>query len=221
MTVEHRFQAMIRDPEAYSDMDYLLTEAAQARCVIAAHFLRNCPHVIEIGGFKTPITLFLTGKHRSVTVIDPLMREFQSENLNGRACKVRHIPQTFQSAEIEVPGEYGFLMLGASLKYFDRDTARSESEWSRLAGLIQGARVAVIEAAVDWPLGLGILERILQLPDIRVRATLDLDLSRNPGMDPEHFRRRLVVLESARAIPPGRRPAPASGSGKRVSGYDV
>ena len=195
MAIEQKFQAMIRDPEAYADMDYLVTDAAQSRCVIAAHFLRDCPHVIEIGGFKTPITLYLTGKHRSVTVIDPLMREYQRETLNGHVCRVRHIPATFQSARIEVPSDYGFVMLGASLKYFAEDPARRESEWTRLAGLIQGARVAVIEAALDWALGRGILERILQLPDIRVRAKLDLDLGDNPGMDPEHFRRRLLVLE--------------------------
>ena len=194
MAIELKFQEMLSDPEAYADMDYLVSEAAQSRCVIAAHHLRDCPHVIEIGGFKTPITLYLTGQHRSVTVIDPLMRELRRETLNGHPCKVRHIPKTFQAVELDVPDDYGFLMLGASLKYFDEDPERREQQWQKLADLIQGARVAVVEAPVEWSLGMGILDRITALPGIQVRAQVDLDLSGNPGMDPDHFVRRLLVL---------------------------
>ena len=58
----------------------------------------------------------------------------------------------------------------------------------------EAAMVAVIEAAVDWPLGKGILDRLLDIPGMQVRASIGLDLSANPGMDPDHYRRRLLVL---------------------------
>lgn len=188
-------QDFLQHPDAYPDMDYLLSEAAQFRCVIAAHVLRNCPHVLEIGGFTTPISQYLHGQHESVTVIDPLMRAYSSDSRNGRPCRIRHIPQTFQDAEITMPGEYGFVMLGVSLKHFSQVPERAREEWARLSEMVRGARVAVVEAAIDWPLGKRALDRLATLPGMRVRTRLDLDLSGNPGMDPDHYRRRLLVLE--------------------------
>lgn len=190
-------QELLQNPGAYPDMDYLLSEAAQFRCVIAAHIVRDCPHVLEVGGFTTPISQYLRARHESVTVVDPLMRAYRADTLNGHPCRVRHIPDSFQSAGIGPLFDYGFVMLGASLKHFSEDPARANQEWTQLAGLVVNARVAVIEAAVDWELGRGALERLARLPQIRVRSQLDLDLSGNPGMDPDHYRRRLLVLERA------------------------
>ncbi len=193
-----RGRDFLQQPDAYPDMDYLLSEAAQVRCVIAAHALRDCPHVLEIGGFTTPISQFLRGQHRSVTVVDPLMRAYRSDNLNGRPCRVRHIPGAFQDTDLDIQGEYGFVMLGASLKHFSRAPEQAEQEWKQLNRLVTGARVAVVEAAIDWPLGKQALDRLQALPGLRVRTRLDLDLSKNPGMDPDHYRRRLLILEKAR-----------------------
>jgi hypothetical protein len=186
---------MLQNPQAYPDMDYLESEAAQSRCVIAAHVMRHCPHVLEIGGFTTPISLFLTGHHESVTVIDPLMRAYASDHLNGYPCQVRHVPKSFQQASFDIEGEYGFVMLGASLKHFSEDLLQKEQEWEMLVNLISGAQVSVIEAAIDWPLGKGALDKLLEIPNIKIRTSIDLDLSANPGMDPDHYRRRLLVLE--------------------------
>ena len=188
-------QDFLQHPGAYPDMDYLLSEAAQFRCVIAARVLRHCPHVIEIGGFTTPISQFLTGQHRSVTVIDPLMRAYSGDSLNGAPCRVRHIPQAFQSVDIELPERYGFVMLGASLKHFSEQRDQAEQEWVQLSELVQGAQVAVIESAIDWSLGRQALEKLAALPGLRVRTRLDLDMSGNPGMDPDHYRRRMLILE--------------------------
>jgi len=185
----------LQNPHEYPDMDYLYSEAAQSRCVIAAHALRACPHVVEIGGFTTPITHFLTGRHQSVTVFDPLMKAYSSDRLNDAPCKVRHVPQPYQQAPLDIEGKYGFVMLGASLKHFSENPEQRVQEWAMLVDLVSGAQVSVIEAAIDWPLGKGALDKLLEIPDMRVRTSIDLDLSANPGMDPEHYRRRLLVLE--------------------------
>lgn len=195
---------LLRDPDAYRDMDYLTTEAAQTRCVIAAHFVRDCPHVVEIGGFRTPVSLYLTGTHESVTVLDPLMREYAADSLNGAPCRVRHVPAAFQDGVLDLePGAYGLVMLGASLKHFSDDGAERERQWASLAGAVSGARVAVIEAAVDWHLGRAALDRLGSLPSMRTRVCLDLDLGANPGMDRDHYRRRLLVLSPAPESRPG------------------
>lgn len=186
---------LLREPDAYPDMDYLVTEAAQTRCVIAAHFVRDCAHVVEIGGFKTPISLYLTGRHDSVTVFDPLMNDYQARTLNGKPCRVRHVSRSFQDAEIELePGSYGLVMLGCSLKHFSDAPRERERQWRRLAGIVERAGVAVIEAAVDWRLGRAALDRLGSLPAMQRRVCLDMDLRGNPGMDTNHYRRRLLVL---------------------------
>lgn len=186
---------LLREPDAYPDMDYLTTEAAQTRCVIAAHFVRDCPHVVEIGGFSTPITMYLTGAHESVTVFDPLMRDYEAGSLNGAPCRLRHVSRSFQASDFDFePGSYGLVMLGSSLKHFSDDAAERERQWTRLAGIVERARVAVVEGAVDWPLGRAALERLGSLRSMRTRVSLDMDLCGNPRMDTDHYRRRLLVL---------------------------
>lgn len=177
-------------------MDYLITEAAQCRYVIAAHFLRECSHVIEIGGFKTPITQYLTGTHESVTVYDPLMQDRTENHLNGQRCQVRYISESFQDAKLEVgSGTYGLIMLGLSLKHFSDDPEQAEQQWSKLISMVTSAKLAVIEAALDWHLGKQALDKISTVPQLHQRVSLDIDMSANPNMDPDHFRRRLLVLE--------------------------
>lgn len=186
---------LLREPDAYPDMDYLTTEAAQTRCVIAAHFVRDCPHVVEIGGFKTPVSLYLAGGHESVTVFDPLMSDYEARSLNGRPCRVRHLSISFQDSEIDLErGSYGLVMLGCSLKHFSDEPAEHEKQWRKLTGIVERAGVAVIEAAVDWHLGKAALDRLGSLPGMQRRVCLDLDLRKNRGMDTDHYRRRLLVL---------------------------
>ena len=66
--------------------------AFKSRYVIASHHLRKCKHIVEIGGYRTPITGFLTSRHESVTVLDPYVKPAANDTLNGAPCKV-HGPQ--------------------------------------------------------------------------------------------------------------------------------
>ena len=43
-----------------AEWKYLCSEPFHIRAVIAAHYLQDCPHVIEIRSYKVPITHFLT-----------------------------------------------------------------------------------------------------------------------------------------------------------------
>lgn len=71
-------------------------DAFKSRYVIAAHHLRGCRHIVEIGGYRTPITHFLTSQHASVTVLDPYVKPVANETLNGAPCRVRHFPMMFE-----------------------------------------------------------------------------------------------------------------------------
>jgi len=59
---------------------YLDTEALQMRYVLAAHFLRNVEHIVEVGGYRSnAITNFLTHAPADVTVFS-LDAEFERMN---------------------------------------------------------------------------------------------------------------------------------------------
>jgi len=56
---------------AGDDLPHLSGPAADVRQVLAAHFVRDCPHIVEIGGHRKPITGFLTHAPLSVLSVDP------------------------------------------------------------------------------------------------------------------------------------------------------
>ena len=78
--------------------------AFKSRYVIAAHHLKHCRHIVEIGGYRTPITHFLTSQHASVTVLDPYVKPVANHSLNGAECKVRHLPMMFEDFEKHLTG---------------------------------------------------------------------------------------------------------------------
>jgi len=107
------------------DLPHLAGPAAAVRQVLAAHFVRDCPHVVEIGGHIRPITPYLTHHPLSVLSVDPKTEPYASEELNGRPCKVRHVQKKFQEIAYDyAPLSYGLVLLGYSLKPFGRPAAR-------------------------------------------------------------------------------------------------
>ena len=89
----------------------MASEVFQIRYLVAANYLRNCNHILEIGGCSTPITNYLRGAHESVTVVDPLVEPMQAETLNNRPCVVRHIPRRIEDYS-STGDENGFAVLG-------------------------------------------------------------------------------------------------------------
>jgi hypothetical protein len=188
------------DTVSYPDMNYLLSEAARSRYLIAAHHVRDCVEVVEIGGFKTPITAYLTQIPARVQVVDPLITEYRSERLRGRPCQVLHLAHSFQQHDFELPDQrYGLVLLGLSLKHFSDQPEVRAGEWLKLRELVRRSRVAVLEWAVEWPLGRASGEQLLAEVPGEVVLDMELDLQRSPGMVTEHQRRRLVVLRPLHA----------------------
>lgn len=187
----------LADPDSFPDMNYLLTEAAQVRYLIAAHHVQHCEQVVEIGGFKTPVTGFLVRIPRRVLVVDPLIRSFSGSHLQGTPCQVDHVCTIFQNHVFELtPRHYGLVLLGLSLKHFSADPTAREREWEQLVGLVTQAQVAVVEWAVEWPLGRDSGERLLRQVDRQPILDIDLDFGRSPGAETVHHRRRLVVIHA-------------------------
>jgi hypothetical protein len=125
---------------------YLHSEAFSLRNVLAAHIVRDCPTVIEIGGCHTPIDRYLAGTHKSVLVIDPFIRDATRDSLNGTPCQVRHVRARFQDLvwTVRREREYGLVILGLDLE------GLSAADQETLFSLVRGARTTVVEFASSW-----------------------------------------------------------------------
>ena len=88
------------------------------RQVLAAHFVRDCPHIVEIGGHLRPVTDYLTHAPLSVLSVDPKTRP-RGRRAARQPCRVRHVARKFQEVDYDyAPRSYGLVLLGYSLKPF-------------------------------------------------------------------------------------------------------
>lgn len=181
-------------PAEVDDIPHLAAPILTARQALAAHFLRDCEHIVELGGYKKPITDFLTHHPKSVLSVDPKMAALERDELNGAPCRVRHLAVKFQQVDFDLePGTYGLVILGYSLKPYGPQAPDGD----QLFALIDGAKRTVIDHVIDF-------ERSdAQLPQLLGRGTLkevhridmqyyDDDIG---GQFPAN--RRILVLEPA------------------------
>ncbi|MDP9171003.1 MAG: hypothetical protein M3N54_10335 [Acidobacteriota bacterium] len=145
--------------------NYLASEVFRVRSVIAAHYLRGCRHVIEIGGYKTPIDQFLTHDCESVTVVDPLVEPFASGSVKRVAADYRAFDFSFAPA-----GEYGLVMLGFDLPLSDN-----------LFRLVDGSRTTIIEFPEhpDWMQSRHSFDTLLENTHLTLQVKMHLDLAGN------------------------------------------
>jgi hypothetical protein len=185
------FEAVPPLDGAGQDLPHLSGPAAAIRQVLAAHFVRECPHVLEIGGHLRPITDYLTHAPLSVTSIDPKTAEYEAEELNGRPCRVRHIARKFQDVELDyAPRSYGLVLLGYSLKPFGRREPLGELLFS----LVDNAKVVVIDYSPQVDRAVSQVPAILTRPTLSSHCSFELKLD-DPEIGNTPFaRRRFHVL---------------------------
>ena len=184
-----------------SGISYLLTPAAQARYILAAHYIRNCEHIVEIGGRYTPITQYLTRTPKSVLVLDPKIPAFSADSLHGQPCEIRHVNAKFQDWEFELADKnYALVILGCSIKHFSDDATERASEWRKLIHLIDSAAISVLEYATDWRRGADNFTAIRDRIKAQKVLQIDMDISSNSDMDTPYTLRRFLVCESTAGI---------------------
>ncbi|MDH3693836.1 MAG: hypothetical protein OER96_04620 [Gammaproteobacteria bacterium] len=194
-----------KDPDleksyANSDIAYLLTPAAQCRYVLAAHSVRDCDHIVEIGGRFTPITQYLTKAPKSVLVLDPKMPAYSADSFFGRPCDIRHVTAKFQNWDFELSDKnYALVILGCSIKHFSDNDTQREHEWQKLIALINGAAITVLEYATDWRNGADNFAAMRDRINARKVLQIDMDISSNTDMDTPYTLRRFLVFESTAA----------------------
>jgi hypothetical protein len=180
-------------PPSGTLLPHLASPAAALRQVLAAHAVRCCAHIVEIGGAGLPITGFLTHQPEAVTVIDPKIPEFSASTLNGAPCRLRHRAAKLQEVEIAPVGPYALILLGLSLKPFGRRGA-TPPELLALAG---GADVLVIDYALDLERAQGQIGALAATrrapPTVDLALTINHEALRAAGFD----RRRFLVFGPA------------------------
>lgn len=183
------------DPDALAGtrLPHLASPAAALRQVLAAHAVRHCTHIVEIGGAGLPITGFLTHHPASVTVIDPKIPAYEADTLNGAPCRLRHVAAKLQEVEIAPAQPYGLVLLGLSLKPFGRRAATPPE----LLALAAGAAVLVIDYALELERAQGQIGALTatrnDAPAIDLSLTIHDEALRAAGFD----RRRFLVYGDA------------------------
>lgn len=171
-------------------LPHLAGPAAEARQVLAAHFLRCCDHIVEIGGHLKPITGYLMHRPRSVLSVDPKTPPFEAETLNGAPCKVRHIARKFQDVDFDYePFSYGFVLLGLSLRPYGQKPAVD----ARLKWLVDNASVVVIDHPVAYERSKAQLPDLIDRPSLKLFCAIDLGLHDDFIADSPYARRRFAV----------------------------
>lgn len=179
--------------EVGKDIPHLAGIGATMRQVFAAHFMRDCPHVLEIGGHIRPVTPYLTHHPVSVTSIDPKTEPYEANELNGRQCHVRHIAAKFQQIDYHYqPGSYGLVLLGYSLKPFGRKDPLGDLLFS----LIDNAKVVVIEYAPELERAASQVPHIIARPSVTIRGQFDLHLHDPEIAGTPYAARRFYVLDT-------------------------
>lgn len=184
---------------AVKNWNYLESEPFATRYVLAAHFVAPCRSVIEIGGAKTPIDLFLNGEHDSIVVLDPYIRESRRTRLNDRPCAVSHVRARFQDVDWQVPpaADYAIVMMGLEIQGLGPD------HYAELYRLVNGARVTVIEFPPSWEPSREQFEKIKSNTNTKIALQLKLNLEHNDFGDltnswPPRCDRMIYVLEPVR-----------------------
>jgi hypothetical protein len=173
---------------------HLSGPSASIRQVLAAHFVRDCPHVLEIGGHEQPVTGYLTHRPLSVLSVDPKTAAFEAEELNGHPCRVRHVQRKFQEVAYDYePRSYGLVLLGYSLKPY----GSREPLGQLLFSLVDNARVVVIDYAPELDRAASQVPSILERKTLRVYCNFELVLGDEEIADTPFARRRFYVLHPA------------------------
>ncbi|MBZ5609138.1 MAG: hypothetical protein LAP38_12825 [Acidobacteriia bacterium] len=185
--------------------EYLQYPVLQVRQELAAHFLRGSRRILEIGGYKTPLTHFLTHEFDEVVVIDPLIESYEASERGGRPCSIRHLALDLDEFDMEswLKKPFACVFCGMDLNRVDK----SPVEWLRTVCqfllLLSHADIGVIEYPVNWQSSVQLFHVLLSILQPQLAADIRIDLSRYPdaGTVSDEVRsrlvRRLVVLRNS------------------------
>lgn len=158
------------------DYPYLKHEVYYCRQTFAAHLLRDCKRVIELGGYETSIGSFLA-PHQTCVTIDPALPEHDGVN---------KLKTTFQEADFKTGKNYGIVILGIQL------LGMGPKHWKRLYDLIDGSNTTVIEVP-EWERSWVQFNKIVASVGKKEVFRVVMDVSA-PELDTQFTKRTVVCL---------------------------
>ena len=166
-----------------AEWKYLYSEPFHVRGVIAAHYLQDCPNIIEIGSYKVPITDFLTHRFEQAVCVDPLT---QPRN-KGRVLHAREDYRFFDFKPF-LQRPFGLVLLGMDLP-FD----------FKLFHLAASARRVIVEFPPKHGPSRVQFEILRKAANLQIDLNVGIDLTENDFGDlsdssPVFSERRLYVL---------------------------
>lgn len=181
------------------EWSYLSSTAFQSRQVLAAWFVDAFPDVVEIGGYRSPISHFLQRPHTSVTVLDPLVVPHTADTLNGAPCNVRHVPSLFQDWK-EWPSPMALVLLGLDFELYEQTRATRRKVLAEFKAVIDRSDRIVVEYARDWTASRWLAEWVMESSGYTVKVDLKMDVCGDLGVDLSNSwtplrGRRLLVLD--------------------------
>lgn len=178
-------------PVSPAGMPHLSGPAADVRQAMAAHFVDGFSNIVEVGGHLRPVSGFLRHVPDSFICIDPKSKPFESDKLNGKPCRVRHIARKFQDVDLDLMrGSYGLVFVGYSLKAFGSQDAVG----LKLFSLIDNSAVTVLEFSPNLQRASEQMQYLLTRPDMEIVCSLDFAIQDGSFEKTEYSVRRLVVL---------------------------
>jgi len=181
-------------PAGPAGMPHLAGPAAGLRQAMAAHFVDGLSTIAEIGGHLRPVSGFLRHVPESFVCIDPKSKPFESDRLNGKPCRVRHIARKFQDVDLALlPGSYGLVFVGYSLKAYGSQDAVGR----KLFSLIDNSATTVLEYSPNLQRASEQMQCLLNRPETETVCSLDFSIKDGAFETTEYGIRRLVVLRPA------------------------
>jgi hypothetical protein len=193
------------------DHKYFLSQAFQTRLAVAASFLADkCPHVLEVGSFKTPLSSFFPPKNSllSFTALDPLTPPLVSDTLFDKLTLIRHIPSdiaAFSPLGVET------CVAAIGLDPIRPDGSSACRDFDDLLASLRHLAHVVIEYAVGYTPAEICLTSLASLRQFAPKTLTELDLSNPPHGDlsnswrPDGLTRRRIIAYTASGLVP---PAP-------------
>ena len=170
-----------------SRWEYLSTPPFLTRYVLAAHYLKDLPFVVEVGGYKNCVADFLPSSVRVVTA-DPLCERRSEGNLVAHRKRIEEVDWSFLKGR-----RYGVAALGLDLC----DAAASTDV---LVGLMAESEVSVVETPEKFAPGMSQMAKIVERSGRQVHVKVLLDLKGNrldlpADSFPPFYERLLMVLK--------------------------
>jgi len=195
-TIRKAVSGLLNERADEKEWAYLLSSPFSARNALAAHY---CDHydadsILEVGGYRNPITQFYKGPASRITMVDPMLTNSrQVHKTGGNKCNVTQLRGRLHDFDIEPHDTV--VCLGMSL--YDTDTNEQRS-YDRFKELCKSAKTVIMEVPTEWEHSVNSANDLMHtLPHEKiVDISMDFTPSNVKDIEKIHNKRRLIVLRN-------------------------